>query len=387
MLRQTLQALVRLAPRLVRSVWEGLPSAIRVRLGPLVHPIAAGNRRGNLELVVEPPTRRAPIALVLGPLARAEPAKSTLPYEHVVARANTPADIQGLVTEQHIFDAVIVGADAALRERAGAWGWRASADFVELPASFPSVTIVIPTWQNARLCGYCLASIARNTAWPSFEVVIVDNGSRDGTAELIARIVQHDTRFRFERNDRNLGFARAVNRGIKSSSAKYVVLLNDDVVVGPGWLSRLVASLERDPKLGLVGAVTNQIANRARIDARYDSLAGMERLARQRAVEHRAELIELDVVALFCAIARRDVLNAAGLLDERYELGMFEDDDLSRTLKRRGFRLAAAADAFVHHVGQATLGRLSDAEYLAVWESNKRRFETKWGTRWLPPAA
>ena len=64
---------------------------------------------------------------------------------------------------------------------------------------------------------------------------------------------------------------------------------------------------------------------------------------------------------------------------------MFEDDDLSRTLRDSGKTLAIADDAFVHHVGQASFRKLSDADYLAIWEANKRRFEEKWGTRWEPP--
>jgi GT2 family glycosyltransferase len=90
-------------------------------------------------------------------------------------------------------------------------------------------------------------------------------------------------------------------------------------------------------------------------------------------------------VALFCAAARRATLERIGFLDERYAVGMFEDDDLSRTLAAQGLSHAIADDAYVHHVGQASFGKLRDAEYLAIWRSNRRRFEDKWGVRWTPP--
>jgi GT2 family glycosyltransferase len=94
----------------------------------------------------------------------------------------------------------------------------------------------------------------------------------------------------------------------------------------------------------------------------------------------------MESVALFCAAARRADLVRAGLLDERYAVGVFEDDDLSLTLRREGRTLAVALDSFVHHVGQASFARLSDAQYLAVREANRRRFEEKWQVRWTPPA-
>lgn len=389
MLRRILQRLVRLAPGPARLAWQALPPAMRARLGPLVHPIAVHSRRGALELVVEPPESAARFAVV----APADDGGAGLePYSgagHAVHRLAEPRDIDRLLTNERVFDAVLVGGNASYVERARAAGWRTAppgASVAELRGCFPAVSIVIPTFQNRHLCGYCLAAIAKNTAWPSWDLVVIDNGSRDGTAELVAAFAVRDSRIRAITNHENLGFARAVNQGILSSDAPYVVVLNDDVVVGPGWLSRLVGHLERDENLALVGAVTNQIGNRARVPADYDSLDGMERLAAERAIEHAGELWELDVVALFCAAARRTALDGVGLLDERYELGMFEDDDLSRALRSRGFRVATAADAFVHHVGQATLSQLTDAEYLRVWEANKRRFEKKWRTRWVPPA-
>jgi GT2 family glycosyltransferase len=388
MLRRILQRLVRLAPGPARLAWQALPIAMRARLGPLVHPIAAQSRRGALELVVEPPESAARFAVA----APADDGGASLePYSgagYPVHRLAEPRDIDRLLN-QRVFDAVLVGGDASYVERARAAGWRTAprgASVAELGGCFPAVSIVIPTFQNRQLCGYCLAAIAKNTAWPSWDVVVIDNGSRDGTAELVAASAAGDSRIRTITNRENLGFARAVNQGILSSDAAYVVVLNDDVVVAPGWLSRLVAHLEREENLALVGAVTNQIGNGARVPANYDSLDGMERLAAERAIEHAGELWELDVVALFCAAARRTALDSVGLLDERYELGMFEDDDLSRALRSRGFRIATAADAFVHHVGQATLSQLTDAEYLKLWEANKRRFEKKWRTRWVPPA-
>jgi len=389
MLRQILQRLVRLAPGPARLAWQAVPASVRSRLGPLVHPIAVDRRRGAPELAVEPPENAARFAVAAPADVPAASLESYARAGHTVHGLADPGDIDLLLASERLFDAVLVGGDPAYVDRARAAGWRTAApeaSLAELRACFPAVSIVVPTFRNRRLCGHCLAAILKNTGWPSWELVVIDNGSRDGTAELVAGFVARDTRVRCITNRDNVGFARGINQGIRDSVAPYVVVLNDDVVVAPGWLSRLVGHLERDENLALVGAVTNQIGNRARVPADYRSLDGMERLAAERAVRHAGELWELDVVALFCAAARRTALDSVGLLDERYEVGMFEDDDLSRALRSRGYRVATAADAFVHHVGQATLSQLSDAEYLRLWEANKRRFEKKWRTSWVPPA-
>jgi GT2 family glycosyltransferase len=152
-------------------------------------------------------------------------------------------------------------------------------------------------------------------------------------------------------------------------------------------LSRLIAHLEAEPKLALVCPVTNEIGNDAKIDVGYGRFDEMEAFARRRLFEHAGERRPIDTVALFCAAARRATLERIGFLDERYAIGMFEDDDLSRTLAAQGLSHAIADDAYVHHVGQASFGKLTDADYLAIWQANRKRFEDKWGVRWTPPAA
>jgi GT2 family glycosyltransferase len=249
----------------------------------------------------------------------------------------------------------------------------------------PTVSIVIVTHDNPALCGACLRGLFRNTPWPGLQVIVIDNGSPTETRALLEEHARADPRLSVIRNDENRGFAPAANQGLRAARGDIVVLLNDDTVVGPEWLPRLVAHLERNPRLGMVCPVTNEIGNAARIDVTYSTFEAMEEFAIERAGAHAGELREASSLALFCAAARRSVLVEAGFLDERYAIGMFEDDDLSLTLRRRGFSLGIAQDAFVHHVGQASFSRLGDPAYLRVWSANRRRFEAKWGVRWKPP--
>jgi GT2 family glycosyltransferase len=88
------------------------------------------------------------------------------------------------------------------------------------------------------------------------------------------------------------------------------------------------------------------------------------------------------MLTLFCTAMPRALWREVGGLDERYRIGMFEDDDLAMAVKQRGRRVVLARDAFVHHYGGAAFSQLSPREYLRIWWENRRRFEEKWGATW-----
>ena len=394
MLRQGIQSVARLAPGPTRALWSRLPHAARARLQGLIHPIALGARGSgtSVEVAAGEPSRFDVV------VQAADGRFSGLLRElgnagHRVFELRDDLELEPLARRHGIVDGVVLGAKPGSRSSAEAHrlGLRSVAapesGVAGAEASFPTVSIVIVAYGGKQLLERCVAALGRYTGWPRLELIVVDNGTRDGTSAWLGGAAARDPRLIVIENHDNLGFARATNQGIGRASGEYVVLLNDDTLPAPGWLSRLIAHLERDPDLGIVCPVTNYIGNAAQVPAIYRTLDELEALAKSRAFVHAGQLLGLDAVALFCAAMRRSVLEEIGRLDERFEVGMFEDDDLSRTLRTRGLRLGVALDAFVHHVGQASFGRLDPAEYLAIWEANRRRFERKWGVRWIPPRA
>jgi GT2 family glycosyltransferase len=245
--------------------------------------------------------------------------------------------------------------------------------------------VVVVTHSNASLCRSCVEAVLKNSAWPNLDVIVVDNASNDDTRTMLESLRAREPRIQVLHNHENKGFAGAANQGIKATAGEFVVLLNDDAAVAPGWLSRLVARFESSERFGLVCPVTNEANSLARVPVGYASLPEMEDFAVRRAFAYEGAWRETEVVSLFCALTRRKILEAVGLLDERFAVGMFEDDDLSLSLRKRGYDLGVVLDAFVHHVGQASFSRLDDSQYLALWEANRRRFEEKWAVRWHPP--
>jgi GT2 family glycosyltransferase len=264
------------------------------------------------------------------------------------------------------------------------WDRRAGLVRGALQELFPAISILLVTHNSRDFIGPCLDSIARNTSYPNYEVLIADNASADGTAGILQSRVQADPRLRVTLHAKNLGFSPANNLLARQSAGPLLVFLNTDTIVSPGWLGRLRRPLLCDPRVGAVVAVTNWAGNEARINTYYSNLSEMEEFA-LRVAEHNLGLsLELASAPLFCALVPRAVWDEVGELDERFEIGLFEDDDFSLRLTGAGYRIVTAEDCFVHHFGGGSFSQLEPARYREIYERNQRRFESKWGERRVP---
>ncbi len=179
--------------------------------------------------------------------------------------------------------------------------------------------------------------------------------------------------------ERNLGFAAACNAGLAASTGDFLVLLNNDTVMTRGALTALVRHLAADPSLGLVGPVTNAIANEARVEVGYGGLAELPEWAREYVRAHDGETFAMPMLALFCAALPRRVFESVGPLDERFGIGMFEDDDYCRRVAEKGLAIRCARDAFVHHWQMASFRKMPQEEYLALFAANQKKYAEKWG--------
>ena len=273
----------------------------------------------------------------------------------------------------------------ACARRQPAWGDPAELD-PSLRVAFaapPRASVLMVTYNNLALTRLCLASVQRAAGGLPFELIVVDNASSDESAAwLRATEASGLLPLRFIANSENRGFAAANNQAATLARGEFLIFLNNDTVVTAGWLERLIAHLDRDPTLGLVGPTTNSCGNQAELSIAYPDLDQMAAFAAARASAHSGEESELPMLTLFCAAMPRDLFVAIGGLDERYLVGMFEDDDLSMAVRARGRRVALAHDVFIHHFGGAAFSRLAPSRYLRIWWENRRRFQRKWKVTW-----
>lgn len=251
----------------------------------------------------------------------------------------------------------------------------------------PKVSIVVLTYNNLALNQQCIDSILHKTAYGNYELIIVDNASADGTVQYLKELeAQQLPELKVIFNDSNKGFAGGNNVGIRAASGDYILLLNNDTVVSRGWLTALVKHLENNPSYGMCNPVTNSIGNESMVKAVYTDLTQFHEYAYSFTAENmNREYTEADRLPLFSTLIRREVIEKAGLLDDSYKVGMFEDDDYTEAVKSIGYDIVIADDAFIHHVNNASFKNLESEEYKKIFEANKTIFEKKWGRKWFMP--
>jgi GT2 family glycosyltransferase/glycosyltransferase involved in cell wall biosynthesis len=249
---------------------------------------------------------------------------------------------------------------------------------------WPKVSILILTYNNFLINQLCLKSLYCNTTYPNFEVIVVDNASNDETPRWLNTFAETHPNLKIVLNTENRGFAGGNNQAASLATGEYLIFLNNDTVVTNGWVERLLKYMQSDPKIGLLGPVTNSTGNEARILVNYRSPVEMEAFSDWRARYLAGQTFDIRMLAFYCVMARKDQYDALGGLDERFLVGMFEDDDLAVRYHLQGQRVVCAQDVFIHHFQCASFGKLAISRYAQLFEENKQKYEEKWGRKWEP---
>jgi len=294
-------------------------------------------------------------------------------------------------------DAFIANIDQALKEancqeliekrqifaRQHCWSNRINILESEISHSLPLVSVIVLTYNNLEFTQACLNSLEEYTYYSNWELVLVDNASTDGTPEFLKQYAAEHAHVHLILNDENLGFAAGNNAGLAVATGEYLVVLNNDTYVTPGWMLDLIRHFRDDPKLGLVGPVTSNIGNEAKIDIHYINMIDMIRVAREYTARHIRERLYVNNVAFFCVAIPRAVFDEVGFLDEAFGVGFFEDDDYCMRVRQSGYYVAIADNVFVHHHLSASFSKVGDEKKRMLFEKNKMIYEDKWGS-WVP---
>ncbi|GAA0397600.1 glycosyltransferase family 2 protein [Paenibacillus motobuensis] len=243
---------------------------------------------------------------------------------------------------------------------------------------FEGTSIIIPTYNQKQLLLQCVDYIEAHTVSP-YEIIIVDNGSQDGTVEALRR---RRGSLRIAAHSSNLGFAQAINTGLMMARGQTIVLLNNDVFVTEGWLTQMLACLYESPDTAAVGPVTNYISGEQKIDVPYHEISEMPRFAAAYNRRDPGKWRDTSRLVGFCILMKRSTFEQVGYLDEGYEVGNFEDDDWNLRLRLQGKRMRIAGDTFVHHIGSVTMKGLGEKQFSAVNDRNGRFYTQKWGDRY-----
>jgi GT2 family glycosyltransferase len=222
----------------------------------------------------------------------------------------------------------------------------------------PDVSIIIVTWNGKHLLQACLSAVAAQEG-VSFEMIVVDNGSEDGTANFIR---ERFPSVRVVPLSQNLGFAAGNNAGVREARGRYLAFLNNDTEAEAGWLRALLGGLDEKARFALATSRIVYMHNPGVIDSAGDGVLrwGGAFKRHHGAPAHLA--VSSDEVFGVCGAAclmPRAVFDELGGFDEDF-FASHEDVDLSYRARLRGYRCRYVADAVVRHHGSATLGKTSE---------------------------
>jgi len=209
-------------------------------------------------------------------------------------------------------------------------------------------SVIVLSWNGVAYLSNCLKAVLSQD-YPDFEIIVVDNGSADGSADLVA---ERFPQVRLIRNERNLGFSGGMNVGLQATQGDALVLLNQDTVVRPDWLLALVHAFA-DKQVGIVGAKLLEL------DGRTLSHAGgyVEwplALGRHIGVGEVDQgqydaAADVEYVTGASLAIRRTVLDQIGLLDDRFFPAFYEDVDLCWRARKAGWRIRYEPRAVALH--------------------------------------
>nr|WP_268893102.1 glycosyltransferase family 2 protein [Paenibacillus lutrae] len=230
------------------------------------------------------------------------------------------------------------------------------------------------THNQIYLTYLCLESIRRHTSVP-YEIIVVDNGSTDRTVKYL--LGQPD--LNLIQNATNLGFAKGCNQGYAAATGDTILFLNNDTIVTPGWLTRMLSALYSDDTIGMVGPVSNYVSGRQQIPVSYQDFSEAEAFSIQHAARYEGKRLDERRVVGFCMLIKREVLAEVGVFDEQYGLGNYEDDDLCLRVINNGYRIQIIYDSFIHHFGHMTMGILHESNLNQLLVLNRDKARLKWG--------
>jgi GT2 family glycosyltransferase len=259
-------------------------------------------------------------------------------------------------------------------------------------AKFPSISIIVPCFNGARLTQACLESLVQTL--PSglrSEIIVIDDGSIDGTPEVLREWIAN-ARIKVIRNRHNLGFVDSCNLAARESTGEILVFLNNDVIVLPGWLPPLLRAFRDFPKAGAVGGkliypdgVLQEAGGIVFCDG---SAMNLGRGDTDLDAPHYNFVREVDYCSAALLATRRALFEQLGGFDPEFRPGYYEDTDYCFRVRAKGYRVYyQPASAVVHREG-GTAGLDPSTGMKQFQTINRQKFVDRWqeALNFRPPA-
>ena len=250
----------------------------------------------------------------------------------------------------------------------------------------PLVSVIIPVFNQVECTKKCVDAIERNTMYPNYEVVIVNNASTDGTADFLQQVESKDSHFHAIHSDENLGFVDGCNLAAEQARGKYILFLNNDTEVNPGWLEQLVAFAESHDDCGAVGSkliYPDGTLQEAGGMIFSDGSGGNFGRTKDPSGAAYNEVMEVDYCSGASLLVKTELFKKLGGFDRRYVPAYSEDADLCFALRKEGYKVYYQPESSVVHYESITSGTDDNAGFKRYLGINRRKFIEKWNQELL----
>jgi N-acetylglucosaminyl-diphospho-decaprenol L-rhamnosyltransferase len=226
-----------------------------------------------------------------------------------------------------------------------------------------TLSVILVGWNNKNYLEPCLSSLYEGGFYSTFDVVVVDNGSTDGSQEMLR---EKFPKVRLIQNTGNVGLSRATNQGIEATDSQYVLFLNNDTIVNRQCFDQMAQFLDKNPEAGAVGGkLVNPDGTFQAGYANFSTL--LEEFAIATGIGDRIwsgypshidveKPTSVDWLSSACLLVRREALNQTGLLDEQYFI-YGDEADLQYRLKKNGWKIYYLPSAVTIHYGGRSMDR------------------------------
>jgi GT2 family glycosyltransferase len=240
------------------------------------------------------------------------------------------------------------------------------------------LAIIILTWNGVQLTRRCLQSLQIDSLPPNVEIIVVDNGSHDGTQAYVRSF----PRIKLIENGKNLGYAKAVNIGIRAAATDAdIILINNDVeLIESDWLERLAASAYTDLEIGVMGVKIIRDDSTLQHCGAYlpvDTMWGQQLAGGEVDIGQYPGVSECESVVFACVLIKRTTINQVGLLSEDF-FAYFEDTDYCLRTSLAGLKVAMCGDICVKHSENSST-KINKVSHNDIFLKSQKTFRNKWG--------
>ncbi|KKK79904.1 hypothetical protein LCGC14_2828840, partial [marine sediment metagenome] len=227
-----------------------------------------------------------------------------------------------------------------------------------------TVGIVILSYNTGSYAEQCLASLKKYHKDLDYKVFLVNNGCDDYNTKILEKIPKIHV---YIKNEKNKGYSRGVNQGLYEAmkeNCDYYLLLNDDTLFTESCIDKLIETMENNERVGMVSTMTNYASHKHQDVKHWGG-------------KPHGKIMETHVLLTVCVLLSKDLIRKVGVLDENFNLGGYDDNDISLRARIAGFKLLVDGRTFIFHYGSVA-NKLLPTNYWHNLERNKAYFEKKW---------